>query len=1709
MKRTATLLTFIWLISVPAWAQLTGTYTIGGASPDYATFTAAAADLNANGVSGPVVFNVRTGTYTEQLTLGAVTGTSGTNTITFQSESATASDVMLEYAPTGSGDNWTIQLTDTDHVIVQNMTLKSSGSNTFNRRVVHLIGTLEGVSITGSVIEGYPNTFGASTNRALIYSNFNTITTALTLTGNTFTNGDYAIHLTASSGTRATGTVIANNAFGGTTLNNVDVTQHDGASITGNAFAASFTGLELESSDGGTIGQNTFAMANSTSANAIRLSDMTGAYRVERNRIHQNAGNGIQLANSSGASGNEARVANNVVTLGNGFNGTALNLAGTTNFVNVYHNTFVAETNSNGAYLVRAESAGANIVLRNNIFAHFGTGVPLSIGSVSPSVSDFNAFFAAGSVIARVNNVNYSFFSDYQAAASLDLQSQDVDPSFVDRDGADDTAGTSDDNLVPQSAFIDTEGTDLTSVVAVDFDGTARSVPVSIGAYEFTSGAAAPLSAGTYTVGGGGTYATLAAAAADLANRGVAGAVTFSIASGTYTEQVSFGPIAGASGANTVTFQAASGNAADVTWKFEPTSGANYLVELAGTSFITFRNLTFNSDPNADGGSQGRIFVLSGAVEGLTLNTVTLNGISGFGSNAVSLVYGTSTAMKNLLVTGSTFNQGFNQIDLEAPFSPQATGTQVLNSTFTDAQRTSVRLSRHDGVVITGHTVTDAATSGISINNSTTAVTVSQNTLSFTGSNAVGIELSTVAGASRVEKNRITLTSGTGIRLLSTDGSGGSEVRIANNFVSGNAGNNGERGIDLSSSDHVQIYHNSVNLRGTSASNSWGLRVSFGSNLDVRNNIFAVTTGRAIEYSSASVVSVSNYNDLFNTGANLAKVGSTDYGTLAAYQAGASLDANSVSVDPGFTSATDLHASSAFIDNEGTPLTAVPDDIDGEGRSATAPSIGADEFSAAGSTLSGTYTIGGGGDYATWAAAASALETNGISGAVTFNVATGTYAEQVSLGPVAGASAANTITFQPTSGTLGDVALQADPTSGTNYIFLVDGADFVRFNRIAFNADGSSDGGSHGRALVLQGGVNGAQVTNSSFTGVSGFGSIADKALLYAGGSTVTTDFIAQNNTFATSDAAVYLNGAASTGTQISDNTVSGADDYGIYVSQHTAVQITGNTLSGTTSQGLWVQNSGGALRVLKNTITGASGNGIRIESSDATSGSEGLIANNMVQMSSGSSTALSVSNSDYQQFIHNTLRIGSGASGGQATSLSGTQNAITLRNNLLINEMGSYAIHLFSTPTNFVADWNNLYTTGANVGRIGSTDYATLSAYQAASGTDANSVSTAVTFASATDLHLSGASQTDVTLAAIALSTVTDDRDGDARFALFSAMGADEASSSLASSQAVSSDGVKDFGASYAIDVNFQNVSGSGNVAGVLLRDGPANVSGITENNVAGYRWVLESDGTLAFGATTEIRFDLDEVADNGVTDPNDVMVYKRDTPGSGAFSALTTTYAAGTNEIVATGFTSFSEFVFASNTNALPVELTAFDATLNGDAVALTWATASETNNAGFEVQWAMMDADAATDWTVASFVDGHGTTLEAQRYTYQLDGLEPGTYHFRLRQVDFDGTFAYSPEVELTLEIAESYWLSPAYPNPFNPQAQFEVMVRRSQPVAVRVYDVAGRQVLQLRSGILEAGTRHRFQIDGSTLASGTYLIRVTGEEFAATQRIVLLK
>ncbi|QXD16197.1 DUF5060 domain-containing protein [Rhodocaloribacter litoris] len=204
--------------------------------------------------------------------------------------------------------------------------------------------------------------------------------------------------------------------------------------------------------------------------------------------------------------------------------------------------------------------------------------------------------------------------------------------------------------------------------------------------------------------------------------------------------------------------------------------------------------------------------------------------------------------------------------------------------------------------------------------------------------------------------------------------------------------------------------------------------------------------------------------------------------------------------------------------------------------------------------------------------------------------------------------------------------------------------------------------------------------------------------------------------------------------------------------------------------------------------------------------------------------------------------------------------------------------------------------------------------------------------------------------------------------------------------------------------------------------------------------------------------------------------------------------------------GGTSSSKASRASDCSQLPVELTRFEAVSDGRDVLLAWATASETDNAGFEVQ---QRSTGDTAFRTVRFVDGQGTTSEPQTYELRLSDLPPGTYTFRLRQVDFDGSFAYSPEVTLAHAVTGSLELEPPFPNPFQGRATLRLAVARPQGVQVMLYDATGRHVRTILERTVEPNTEHDIVIEAENLPAGMYFVRVRGEQFLRTVPVVLVR
>jgi hypothetical protein len=186
------------------------------------------------------------------------------------------------------------------------------------------------------------------------------------------------------------------------------------------------------------------------------------------------------------------------------------------------------------------------------------------------------------------------------------------------------------------------------------------------------------------------------------------------------------------------------------------------------------------------------------------------------------------------------------------------------------------------------------------------------------------------------------------------------------------------------------------------------------------------------------------------------------------------------------------------------------------------------------------------------------------------------------------------------------------------------------------------------------------------------------------------------------------------------------------------------------------------------------------------------------------------------------------------------------------------------------------------------------------------------------------------------------------------------------------------------------------------------------------------------------------------------------------------------------------------------IPVELSSFSAVVDGDAVTLRWSTATETNNQGFEIHRAFGESK----YESVGFVEGNGTTTETKTYSFTDSKLAPGFYAYKLRQLDFDGTFEYSYEIMVEVINPIQFALEQNYPNPFNPTTTIKFSIPEKSVVELNVYNQLGELVQTLINKEMTPGT-HDVEFNGENLSSGIYFYQIKAKDFVSTKKLVLLK
>ena len=205
-----------------------------------------------------------------------------------------------------------------------------------------------------------------------------------------------------------------------------------------------------------------------------------------------------------------------------------------------------------------------------------------------------------------------------------------------------------------------------------------------------------------------------------------------------------------------------------------------------------------------------------------------------------------------------------------------------------------------------------------------------------------------------------------------------------------------------------------------------------------------------------------------------------------------------------------------------------------------------------------------------------------------------------------------------------------------------------------------------------------------------------------------------------------------------------------------------------------------------------------------------------------------------------------------------------------------------------------------------------------------------------------------------------------------------------------------------------------------------------------------------------------------------------------------------------------------------AFPVQMTSFAATANRLDAILRWATATEVNNFGFEierrtVQGSMFQVQGSGTlniepgtWNRVGFVQGAGTSTSPKEYSFLDANLPAGRYAYRVKQIDFGGAAAYYDAAEVEVGLApKELSLGPNYPNPFNPTTTIEFTLPEAGKASLKVFNMIGQQVATLFDQNAEAGRLYRATFSASSLPSGLYFYRLEFANRSIVKRMTLVK
>lgn len=432
--------------------------------------------------------------------------------------------------------------------------------------------------------------------------------------------------------------------------------------------------------------------------------------------------------------------------------------------------------------------------------------------------------------------------------------------------------------------------------------------------------------------------------------------------------------------------------------------------------------------------------------------------------------------------------------------------------------------------------------------------------------------------------------------------------------------------------------------------------------------------------------------------------------------------------------------------------------------------------------LSGTYTISNDAsqspDYASFGAAVQSLSSSGVTGQVVFEVAAGTYEEFVTIPQINGASESNRIIFRGMGADNRQVVLTSNAGYTENNTITLDGADYIGFENMTVTTTSTS----YGNLLYFKNSVTGNHFNNIRFVGIDVMASTYnnDKQLVYdKSGDWQDGDMQFVNCEFVNGYIALYMQGQGMTTPKdqnllVENCTFTNQYSKSIYTTFQDNEIIRGNTFNNSKDlkdgfQAIDVYRAYNGSIIENNVVnidySNCYATGIELRPGTGTAENPIIVRNNIVTINSNVNLSycyiISNNATDYLYFAHNTGKV-TGTGAGSNLFVEDSFQNLEIYNNLFVNETSGYIFRFQSSDvTGRICDYNKVKFEGSYVGRLGSSDYASLSEWNTASGFDQHSEICNPEFISNSDLHI--LSSTGMTVAN-SLSYVTTDIDGDLR---------------------------------------------------------------------------------------------------------------------------------------------------------------------------------------------------------------------------------------------------------------------------------------------------------------------------------------------------------